>query len=332
MDQEGPRSRRKGRREIADPVPGLVRGLHRHRRQHFLTLPERPERHDGDRTAAAVSPRLKAWRPPGRVVPAASMVIPFTRMFQPIHQARASGEIVSQIERAIFSAQLSPGDRLQSERELAEQFGVSRITGRDALRVLEARGLIRVKVGATGGAFVADANTDRVAESISTMIRLKRMTLSELAEARTVVEAATAALAAQRADAAAVSRLAQNVQQGRAVIRDSITHAEASMDFHVELARAADNEVLYATVAAYRELLVPALREVRNPSTVRTTQKAHEELVEAVRRHDAQGARELMVAHLEDFEKRLRKRLAEREEERLPTGNVHRLVRPERRR
>ena len=260
------------------------------------------------------------------------MVIPFTRMFQPIHQARASGEIVSQIERAIFSAQLSPGDRLQSERELAEQFGVSRITVRDALRVLEARGLIRVKVGATGGAFVADANTDRVAESLSAMIRLKRMTLSELAEARTVVEAATAALAAQRADAAAVSRLAQNVQQGRAVIRDSITHAEASMDFHVELARAADNEVLYATVAAYRELLVPALREVRNPSTVRTTQKAHEELVEAVRRHDAQGARELMVAHLEDFEKRLRKRLAEREEERLPTGNVHRLVRPERRR
>jgi DNA-binding FadR family transcriptional regulator len=164
------------------------------------------------------------------------------------------------------------------------------------------------------------------------MIRLKRMTLSELAEARTVVEAATAALAAQRADAAAVSRLAQNVQQGRAVIRDSVTHAEASMDFHVELARAADNEVLYATVAAYRELLVPALREVRNPSTVRTTQKAHEELVEAVRRHDAGGARELMVAHLEDFEKRLRKRLAEREEERLPTGNVHRLVRPQGRR
>src|SRR5256886_16872736 len=97
-------------------------------------------------------------------------------MFTPIHQARASGEIVSQIERAIFSAQVSPGDRLQSERELAEQFGVSRITVRDALRVLEARGLIRVKVGATGGAFVADANTDRVAEPLSTRIRLKRRT------------------------------------------------------------------------------------------------------------------------------------------------------------
>src|SRR2546421_3011374 len=140
------------------------------------------------------------------------MVIPFTRMFQPVHQARASGEIVSQIERAIFAAELSAGDRLQSERELAEQFGVSRITVRDALRVLEARGLIRVKVGATGGAFVADASTDRVAESLSTMIPLKRMTPSELAQARTVVGAATAPLPAPRAGAASVSRLAQNGQ------------------------------------------------------------------------------------------------------------------------
>jgi len=233
-------------------------------------------------------------------------------VFTPVHQARASGEIVSQIERAIFAGELHAGDRLQSERELAEQFGVSRITVRDALRVLEARGLIRVKVGATGGAFVAEANVDRVAESISTMIQLKRMTLSELAEARTVVEAATAELAAHRADAAAVSRLAQSVTRARGLMGQNISHAEASMDFHVELARAAGNDVLH----------------LRNERVVKNTQKAHEEIVEAVRRRDAEGARELMVAHLADFEKRLRKRLQEREEERTPTTNLRRLVRP----
>ncbi|TME92050.1 MAG: FadR family transcriptional regulator [Chloroflexi bacterium] len=249
-------------------------------------------------------------------------------MFTPVHQARASGEIVSQIERAIFAGELHAGDRLQSERELAEQFGVSRITVRDALRVLEARGLIRVKVGATGGAFVAEANVDRVAESISTMIQLKRMTLSELAEARTVVEAATAELAAHRADAAAVSRLAQSVTRARGLMGQNISHAEASMDFHVELARAAGNDVLHATVNAYRELLLPSIRDLRNERVVKNTQKAHEEIVEAVRRRDAEGARELMVAHLADFEKRLRKRLQEREEERTPTTNLRRLVRP----
>ncbi len=233
-------------------------------------------------------------------------------MFTPIRQSRASGEIVSQIERAIFAGELSVGDRLQSERELAEQFGVSRITVRDALRVLEARGLIQVKVGATGGAFVADANTDRVAESISTMIRLKRMTLSDLAEARTVVEAATASLAAQRADAAAVSRLQQNVNAARPLLREPITHADVSMDFHVELARAAGNEVLEATVEAYRQLLVPSIRDVRDDKSGRATQRAHEELVEAVRRHDPDGARDIMLTHLADFEKRLRRRLATR--------------------
>jgi GntR family transcriptional repressor for pyruvate dehydrogenase complex len=235
-------------------------------------------------------------------------------VFTPIRQSRASGEIVSQIERAIFAAELSPGDRLQSERELAEQFGVSRITVRDALRVLEARGLIRVKVGAMGGAFVADANTDRVAESISTMIRLKRMTISELAEARTIVEAATAQLAAQRADAAALSRIQQSVDAARPLLREPITHADASMDFHVELARAAKNEVLEATVEAYRQLLVPAIRDLRDEKTGRVTQKAHEELVEAVRRGDGEGARALMITHLADFEKRLRRSLAERAE------------------
>jgi DNA-binding FadR family transcriptional regulator len=252
-------------------------------------------------------------------------------VFTPVRQSRASGEIVSQIERAIFAAELTAGDRLQSERELAEQFGVSRITVRDALRVLEARGLIRVKVGATGGAFVADANTDRVAESISTMIRLRRMTLSELAEARTVVEAATASLAAQRADAAGVSRLQQNVDRARPMLREPITHADASMDFHVELARAAGNEVLEATVEAYRQLLVPAIRDLRDDKSGRATQKAHEELVEAVRRHDPEGAREVMVAHLVDFEKRLRRSLSDRSEStRASTAPSPRLVRARR--
>ncbi len=227
--------------------------------------------------------------------------------FTPIRQARASGEIVSQIERAIFSGRFSAGDRLQSERELAEEFGVSRITVRDALRVLEARGLIRVKVGASGGAFVAESNADNVAESISTMILLRRMTLSELAEARTVVEVATADLAAQRWDAERLGRLEETVERGRRVVREGAPHTEASMDFHVALAEAARNELLSATVRAYRDLLMQTVNDMRDVKSARTTQKAHEEIIEAVRSRDADGARRLMLDHLEDFEKRLRR-------------------------
>ncbi|MGH2451422.1 MAG: FadR/GntR family transcriptional regulator [Candidatus Limnocylindria bacterium] len=228
-------------------------------------------------------------------------------MFRPVRQARASGEIVSQIERAIFGSELRPGDRLQSERELAELFGVSRITVRDALRILEARGLISVKVGASGGAFVAETNEDQVAESISTMIMLKRMTLSELAEARTVVETATAELAAERAGAEAIARLAEAVERGRGVVREHLPHTEASMDFHVRVAEAADNEMLLGTVRAYRDLLMQTIRDMRDDRSARATQKAHEEILEAVRAHDMEGARGLMLVHLQDFEKRLRK-------------------------
>lgn len=230
-------------------------------------------------------------------------------VFTPVHQARASGEIVAQIERAIFDGELRSGDRLQSERELAEQFGVSRITVRDALRVLEARGLVRVKVGATGGAFVAETNVDQVAESISTMILLKRMTLSQLAEARTIVETATAELAAQRADDAAIGKLSEMVERGRRVVREHLPHTEASMDFHVALAEASRNELLQATVRAYRDLLMQTLRDMRDVRSARVTQKAHEEILEAIRAHDPEATRQLVLVHLQDFEKRLRRYL-----------------------
>jgi DNA-binding GntR family transcriptional regulator len=86
--------------------------------------------------------------------------------------------------------------------------------------------------------------------------------------------------------------------------------------------------VLYATVEAYRELLVPSIRDLRDEKSGRATQKAHEELVEAVRRHDSEGAREVMIMHLSDFEKRLRRRLAERPDaQRSAPTQVPRLVR-----
>lgn len=257
-------------------------------------------------------------------------------VFTPVRQARASGEIVLQIERAIFDGELSPGDRLESERELAEQFSVSRITVRDALRVLEARGLINVKVGATGGAFVSETNLDQVVGSISTMIALRKMTLSELAEARTVVETATAELAAERANDAAIGRVSETVERGRKVVREQLPHTEASMDFHVAIAEASRNELLSATVRAYRDLLMQTLDDMRDVRSARATQKAHEEILEALRARDGEAARKLMLEHLRDFEKRLRRYLQSKDgasdgrPRRRPTPRPGRIERIER--
>lgn len=234
-------------------------------------------------------------------------------MFVPVSRSRASVEIVTQIEKAIFAGEFKPGDRLESERELSEEFGVSRITVRDALRVLEARGLIRVKVGAAGGAFVAETNLDQVAESISTMVKLRRMTLSELAEARTIVETAAAERAAIRADEADVAKLAKLVERSREVVEGGKPHTEVSMDLHVAIAEASRNELLAATVRAYRDLLMQTLQDMRDPASARITQEWHEEILEAIRAHDAEAARKLMQDHLLDFERRIRAYLQSKE-------------------
>src|SRR5207237_10424614 len=115
-------------------------------------------------------------------------------MFAPVAVARASSAIAEQIRTAILSGRLKAGDRLSPERELAEQFGVSRVTVRDALRSLEAMGLIAVKVGARGGAFVTAPTGAVVGHAMSDMMMMSAVTPEDVREARLIVERGTVAL------------------------------------------------------------------------------------------------------------------------------------------
>ena len=99
------------------------------------------------------------------------------------------------------------------------------------------------------------------------------------------------------------------------------------MDFHVAVADAAKNELLSATVAAYRDLLVQTLHDMRDVRSAKTTQKAHEEILDAIRAHDPEAARRLMLEHLQDFEKRLRRWLATQEQTEIVTRARHRSAR-----
>src|SRR5207237_62143 len=123
-------------------------------------------------------------------------------MFAPVAVARASSAIAEQIRTAILSGRLKAGDRLSPERELAEQFGVSRVTVRDALRSLEAMGLIAVKVGARGGAFVTAPTGSKVAQTMSDMMMMSATTPEDIVEARLVVELGTVTLACARSSTA----------------------------------------------------------------------------------------------------------------------------------
>src|SRR6478736_3860754 len=120
-------------------------------------------------------------------------------IFAPVSVARASSAIAEQIRTAILTGRVKAGDRLSPERELAEQFGVSRVTVRDALRSLEAMGLIEVKVGARGGAFVTAPTGSKVAQTMSDMMLMAVISPEDIVESRLIVELGTITLACARA-------------------------------------------------------------------------------------------------------------------------------------
>ncbi len=121
-------------------------------------------------------------------------------MFNRAETRRAFEDVVEQIRDAIIEGRLKPGDRLPPQRELKDLFQVSRATVMEALRVLEQAGLITIRPGTTGGAFVSHATTDTLADSLLLLLHLNAVSLEELGEFRERVEGGTAYWAAQRAD------------------------------------------------------------------------------------------------------------------------------------
>ncbi len=125
-------------------------------------------------------------------------------MFKKATQNRMYQDIVEQIQVAILDNRIKPGARLPSERDLCEMFQTSRGTLREALRILEQKSLIEIRLGANGGAYVKDANAELMAENLAMLIRSQNISLSHLAEFREGIEGVVARLA----EATGQSRLA----------------------------------------------------------------------------------------------------------------------------
>src|SRR2546427_3639528 len=163
-------------------------------------------------------------------------------IFHRIRAARTSEAVARQLQDGDFFRAFRAGDRLPSERVLAEQFGVSRISVRDALRSLESSGLVEIKVGSNGGAFVREQDFDPLRGTISSMIRTGKANILELVEARKIIETVVVQLAAQRATQ-------EDLRAMRAAIDAARRSSEAgdynygphSIAIHAALARAAEN-------------------------------------------------------------------------------------------
>lgn len=220
-------------------------------------------------------------------------------VFSPVSGGRISSEIVGQIEAAIASGSLQQGDRLPSERELAEIFGVSRITLRDALRTMEALGLLDIRVGATGGAFVQAPPSEVVEKTFGHMVRLASLDPDEIAEARLAAELNIGNLAVKRATPEDIEALSNAIDMGRKALAEGSYDTSCSREFHVLLARAAHNRALEILVQSFRGAFSMAAVRAREPADVarRRSLDEHEQIAKAVIARDAEAVGRALADH-----------------------------------
>ena len=228
-----------------------------------------------------------------------------TPTFVPAQRVRSFDHIVAQVREAIASGGIAPGERLPSERDLGVAFGVSRTTLREALRALEAQGVIEIRTGSRGGAFVAEPSSELVAAALGALLRFRAATARELAEFRIPFEAENAAWAARRADPAALAELEHIV--GDVAVRagdDALPWAEVAaleVRFHDAVARATGNSVRAAIMAAILDALERAFIAVPvppgSPLRAQLAPELHEIMV-AIHAGDDEAAGEAMRAHV----------------------------------
>jgi GntR family transcriptional repressor for pyruvate dehydrogenase complex len=216
----------------------------------------------------------------------------------------ASEQIATQIRRYLVRSGMRPGDRLGTEQELAREFGVSRPTLREALRLLASSQLIRASRGPGGGIFVASTPSEAMSRSLSdaiaTMLETQTVSLGELVEARIHLEVPLARLAARNATAETILKLDAAIADAEGKYPRSDDFHRPCACFHRTIAAAADNELLSAfaswTLDVLDPSLVAAIGDAVDPETMLGQ---HREILRAIRRRQPAGAERAMRRHLE---------------------------------
>ena len=228
-------------------------------------------------------------------------------MFTAARKSRVYLDIVEQIRDAILQGRLKPGDRLPPERALQEVFETSRITVREALRVLEHEGVLEIRTGSKGGAYVLEPSISRVRNSLSMLIEYRNVPLTKLAEFREDIEGSVTTLAAHRAgkeDLVKLKEVLESLEQtARAGIAEWNNFLALDDKFHMTLARASHN-ILYEIVleAVHQHIGLYYSRYLK--PDLKLLQKNFDDLAsiyQAVSRHDEKAAEALARSHVEEF-------------------------------
>lgn len=220
--------------------------------------------------------------------------------YVPVQAPKVFERVAVQIEQRILAGELQSGDRLPTERELAEQFQVSRTAVREALKILAQKGLVDMRPGR--GTIVIDGAHEALQHSLGLVMRLKLGEVggsNSLVEVREILEVEIAALAAERASEQEIAAMREAVQVMDESLADADAFIAADNHFHEALAQATQNALILTLVKSIVNLLSEQRKQVF--ATVGGPQRGqvhHKSILASVMKHDPEAARAAMRAHL----------------------------------
>jgi DNA-binding FadR family transcriptional regulator len=230
--------------------------------------------------------------------------------FKEIKPVRAYDAVVKQIEDAVLSGRLKPGHKLPPERELMRLLNISRRTLREALRILEQKGLIQVRLGSRGGAFVIDNVPNRICESLNLLIRQKKISTQDLTEFRIQAEGHVVELVSKRASGNDLKQLETLFTKAGELIGqetsdyDEILEIEGQM--HLKLAEISGNALYTIIIKTINDaLILPSYQyDPIDRSYIERAFSDWRQLIDTLRQRRGATARRLIMEHIRYFNTR----------------------------
>jgi GntR family transcriptional repressor for pyruvate dehydrogenase complex len=222
-------------------------------------------------------------------------------IFRPIRQLRVSEEIIAQLKKSILLGDFKPGNKLPAERYLAQEFQVSRVAIREALRALENSGFIVTRQGATGGAFVTDLSFENLAKTFLDLFMADKISIPEMHQLRILVEPEVARLAALHITPGYAQLLKEALEVEELPVASLPVDVDRKQRVHFILAEMCGNRFFEALMKSLLRLTKEVVEAVDPDPDYVHPKGMHRSVVEAVVAGNAEVAAEAMKRHTIDF-------------------------------
>jgi GntR family transcriptional regulator, transcriptional repressor for pyruvate dehydrogenase complex len=227
--------------------------------------------------------------------------------FKPIRQSRISKQVTEQLKHAILLGQFQTGDKMPPERELAEQFQVSRVAIRESLRVLENAGFLTTRPGAAGGTFVTDLTFEHLSNAFIDLFLAEKISIPELVHVRVLVEPEIARLAALHADGKSAEVLREALEAEELPVSSLVEDLNRKTSVHYILAEVCGNRFLEALERSLMALTRRVVQVVEPKGLWLHPAGMHRPIIDAVLARNPDAAAEEMRKHAIEFGENLSK-------------------------